>query len=210
MYAVFLRMLKVPIHRPSLVTGVFVWQFLATCLSDSLQCIVGNANLITKTSFPRAILPFSTVLANLLNFLLSVAVLLPYLAWEGAKFGALGVLPFAALTQFALCLGVSLIVSSANVFFRDTEHIVSVGMLAWFFLSPVVYDLEFIPPWALGLAFLNPMTGILTAYRNALLSMPVPAGASWMTPVSFALAWAVLFAGAWLFQRVQVRFAEEL
>lgn len=211
-YSVFLGLIRIPIHLPTLVTGIIVWQFLAMCLGDSLYSIVGNANLVTKAAFPRLILPVAMVGANAVNFLLSFVVLMVYLAIADTSFGALALLPAVMLTQTALCLGMALLVGSANVFFRDAEHILSVSMLAWFFLSPVIYEpqrvIDNFPTWVHAAFFSNPMTGILTAYRSVLLSQPLPA--LWLIGLSFGVAWLVLFLGLAVFRAVEPRFGDEL
>jgi ABC-type polysaccharide/polyol phosphate export permease len=213
-YATFLGILRVAIDLPTLVTGILVWQFLAMCLGDSLYAIVGNANLVTKSSFPRIMLPLSMVLSNLVNFLLSFIVLVVYLMVVRAVPGAWYWLPAALVTQTALCLGVALILSCANVFFRDTEHILSVVMLAWFFLTPVIYPVERViehfpnRPWLINLCFANPMTGVVSAYRSGLLSSPWPSAGH--TALSFVMAWIVLAVGLAIFQRVEPRFGDVL
>ena len=225
-YATFLRLLKVPMDLPSLVTGIIAWQFLSMCMGDSLYAIMGNANLVTKASFPRIILPGAMVLANTVNFLLSMAVLVVYLLIVKASFGLVIFLPLIILTQFALCLGMALIISSMNVFFRDTEHVLSTIMLAWFFLTPVVYEIWYVMPTAteiLGpsapyLFFANPMTGILAAYRWVFLS----AGAdSWhlvsaktqgwhLILLSTVISWVVLLIGTIVFKKAEPKFGDAL
>jgi lipopolysaccharide transport system permease protein len=211
-YSVFLGLLRVPIHLPTLVSGIIAWQFLAMCMGDSLHSIVGNANLVTKASFPRVILPLSMVGANAINFLFSFGVLSVYLLAAGADFGALYWLPGILLTHAALCLGMALMLGAANVFFRDTEHVLSVVMLAWFFLSPVIYEPQLVvdafPPWVQVAFFANPMSGILTAYRAALLSQPTPDAR--LLALSFGVAWAVFAAGLLVFRKVEPRFGDEL
>ena len=213
-YAIFLGLLKVPIPLPVLVTGIIVWQYLAMCLGDSLHSIVGNANLVTKAAFPRIILPLAMVQANLVNFLLSFAVVTVYLLIARVTFGALYWLPLIILSHFAVCLGVALIFSCANVFFRDTEHILSVIMLAWFFMTPVIYTVDLVtsnerlPRWIHYCFFANPMTGIVTSYRMVLLSGRGP-GAPLLF-ISFTVAWLILFAGMTVFQKFQMRFGDEL
>lgn len=222
-YATFLSVMHFRIPLPVLVTGIIVWQFLATCLGDSLYAIVGNANLVTKAAFPRLILPLSMVIANLVNFLLSSVVLLLYLLVMRVAFGPAYWLPLIVLTQFALCLGVALIISTANVFFRDTEHILSVMTLAWFFLTPIIYPISRVQdrfpssPWMLTLFFANPMTGIVTAYRTVLLSaeyravhLSAESYLPWQTALSFGVAWLILLIGLLVFQRAQHRFGDEL
>ena len=97
-YAIFLKILEFfdpsdPLFLPMLVCGIIVWQFLAMSLGDSLYAVLGNANLVTKTSFPRMILPLSMVIANLVNFLLSLVILFVYLLFVDAPFGPIWVLP---------------------------------------------------------------------------------------------------------------------
>ena len=177
-YSVFLGLIRFPMSLPVLVTSIIIWQFLAMCMGDALQSILGNANLVTKAAFPRVILPLSMVGANAINFLFSFAVLSVYLLIARVEFGALIYLPGIMLTQAALCLGMSLIIGTANVFFRDTEHVLSVVMLAWFFLTPVIYGPELVldnfPRWVQVLFFANPMTGILVAFHSPLWSASVP------------------------------------
>jgi lipopolysaccharide transport system permease protein len=214
-YSVFLKLLKLQMPIPVLVTGIITWQFLAMCLGDSLNAIIGNSNLVTKTAFPRIILPLAMVKANLINFLLSFVVLFVYLLIAGVDIGPLYYLPIIMITQFALCLGVALLVSCSNVYFRDTEHMLSMVMLAWFFMSPAIYDLKFIweklatmPEWVQTLVFLNPMFGILNSYRVCLLSSFSP-GIGYIA-ISFAVAWAVLFIGIAVFQKLEPGFGDEL
>ncbi len=183
-------------YLPFLVTGIVSWQFTSGVLSDSLHAIAGNANLVKKVWFPRAVLPTATVLANGVNFLLTSVVLLAYLALAGAlrlSAGTLWLVPALAM-QFLLCWGIALLFATLNVFFRDTEHLVGVLSLAWFFLTPVMYETALqtqaagrfarVPP---GLVYLNPMTGILALQRRALLGM------DW-TPEGISPAWVLLSA----------------
>jgi len=215
-YGVFAHILKFNKSRPDylqfLIIGIVVWQFLAMCLNDSLGVILGNANLIKKTSFPRFILPLSMVLANLINFMLTLVVLGGYLVGIHMTFGNIAILPLVMLTQSALCLGMSLILSTANVFFRDTEHILGVFVLAWFFLTPIFYPIEhqlaLLPPRVHWLAFLNPMTGIVCGYRSVLMSDSVEFGP--LTLVSCGVSWLIMVIGMFFFQYVEPRLADEM
>jgi len=99
-------------------------------------------------------------------------------------------------------------VSSLNVFFRDTEHILGVLMLAWFFMTPIIYEFSLIPSGFEYLACFNPMTGIVTAYRDALLSQNPMTPA--MIRLSLAVAWGSLLAGILLFHKLEPAFADEL
>jgi ABC-2 type transport system permease protein len=173
--------------------------------------VIGNANLVKKTPFPRLVLPLAMVLANLVNFLLSLVVAGIYLAATGARLEGAAWLAPAVATNVALCAGVSLVVSCVNVFFRDVQQMTSIVTVAWFFLSPVIYTGDVVGrafPALERLYYLNPMAGLLALYRRALLGTPLPPAG--FLGVSVAAAWALLLAGGLLFQRLQVRFADEL
>jgi len=218
-YAAFAAILRFNQGRPHylefLVTGIVIWQFLSMCLNDSLYAVMGNVNLVKKTAFPRIILPLSMVLSNLLNFMLTWIVLFAYLAFSGMHFEHLEMLPVILAVQTMLCLGLALLLSSMNVFFRDTEHILGIGTLAWFFLTPIFYplsmQLEFLPPKLSWLPFLNPMSGIVWGYRRVLLGGGADVAVSPVGPaVSAAVSLIMLLIGFSVFQRLQRRFGDEL
>ncbi len=226
-YAIFASILKFNSGRPHylefLVVGIVTWQFLAMCLNDSLHAVMGNANLIKKTRFPRIILPLAMVIANLANFLLSWVVLVIYLLCMRMPFEHLWLVPVVIGLQTCLCLGLALVLSTANVFFRDTEHILGVATLAWFFLSPVFYPVQMQMEqlrelaggalWIQYAAFLNPMTGIVWAYRRLLMSTwagDVPVLAAGQLGLSAAVCLAVLAIGIHVFRSCETRFGDQL
>ena len=214
MYACFAKILKFSDgtdYLPFLVSGIVIWQFTAGCMNDSLNAIVGNTNLVKKVFFPRIILPLSTAFANGVNYLLTLVVLIIYLILAGV-FSCSNIywLIPAVLMQLMLCIGISCVCSVSNVFFRDTQHIIGIGSLAWFFLSPVFYRLPMqcsavvsvfglaeTSQWQ-GIVFLNPMAGILCTYRAALMQnqLPVPEGVSlWWLLASAGVSFVVFVAG---------------
>lgn len=212
-YAFFLRLMKFQMPLEVLVTGIFVWQYLAMCLGDAPLAVVGSSNLVKKASFPRILLPLSTALANGVNFLLSMVIVAVFVRMYAGPFGVLWVFPLALITHTALCTGISLILSALNVFFRDVQHIVGIVGTAWFFLTPVIYDESILGqvttnPLVYRLFHANPMTGVLSLYRHALIGAPLPDAVSLV--MSVGISWLVLGAGVVLFQRLQSRFADEL
>ncbi|MBA4387817.1 MAG: hypothetical protein C0404_07540 [Verrucomicrobia bacterium] len=215
-YAVFARILKFNAGNPDylqfLIVGIVVWQFLVMCLNDSLGAIIGNANLIKRTSFPRIMLPLSMVLSNLVNFLLTLAVLIVYLLLVGMPMSSLLLFPLILMTHCALCLGLSLIISVVNVFYRDIEHVLGVATLGWFFLTPIFYpvysQVDRLPQHLQWIAFLNPMTGLVCGYRTVFMSSDVPAILS--MGVSALVSWVVLILGIMVFERAQASFADQM
>jgi ABC-2 type transport system permease protein len=160
------------------------------------------------------ILPLSAVLGNLVHFGLSLVVLAVALPLLGAppRFGWLH-LPWVIALQFLFCLGISLALSALNVFFRDVEHLVPIGLMSWFFVTPVIYSAEQVvgnptlPSWVAPVFFANPMAALLAWYRHAFLGDPLPPVALWPGLLG---AVAVFVLGALLFSRLEPRFADEL
>lgn len=215
-YWIFIRFMKFPMDPWSLLAGVLAWQFLTMCCGDSINAVAGHPNLVKKVYFPRIILPLATVLANLVNYLLSLVVLfvLTLLAGRLALGPALAALPLVIFAQFLFCLGLALIISCSSVYFRDTEHVVAALLMAWFFMSPVIYSLDFlsqgalVPHWLLGVYKLNPMAGFITLHRRIIMDGPPP---GWIAAVAaIVIPIVVLYAGLKIFRRYEPDFADEL
>jgi len=196
------------------LAGILSWNFTAGSLSAASRSITGSANLIDKIYFPREMLPLAVVVANLVNFLFSLVVFIPLAFLFGERFGwwALA-LPVVIGVQFLLVCGLSLIVAALNVFYRDTEAVLDVALTAWFFLTPVFWQLELLPNRILGVDVwrleytLNPMATLVTDYRYVLLyNYPVIRH----TLIALGLAVVFLAAGWTLFRHWSPRFAEEV
>lgn len=215
-YALFAKILRFSGSRPHyllfLVCGIVIWQFTVSCLNDGLNAVTGSSNLVKKTRFPRLALPVSLTLANTVNFLLTALVLIVFLVISRAQAGPLLYLLPALAGQLLLCLGIVMLVSAGNVYFRDLQHIVGVVSLAWFFLSPIFYDLEMqtalLPEGLAFLCYLNPMSGLLGSYRSALLADPPPPAAG--LAISLAVCLAVFLLGERVFARAQRGFGDVL
>ena len=213
-YLVFIRLMRFPTRLPELLVGVMVWQFLALCTGDAAGVVLGHASLVKKTWFPRVILPLSAVLGNLVHFGLSLLVLGVALPLLGAPPRAGWLLvPAVIALQFMLCLGLSLGLSALNVFFRDVEHLVPIGLMSWFFVTPVIYSAENVvgnptlPAWVSPVFFANPMAALLAWYRHALLGDPLPPVALWP---GLLVVVGIFGLGALVFSRLEPRFADEL
>ena len=159
--------------------AILPWNFFNAALSESVHSIVDNAHLIKKVYFPREVLPISVVASNLVNFLLALLVLFLMLFASGIGVTKWVVfLPLIVLAQFLFTLGWALILSTMNVFYRDTGIIMNVVLMAWFFLTPIIYPIDILPAsrQLLGLALpvrrlvyiLNPMASIVASYRTIL------------------------------------------
>ncbi len=209
-YLIFIRLMRFEMNLGLLLVGLLPWQFLVMCLNDSVTSITGNANLVKKTPFPRLVLPLSIVLANLVNFLLSLLVLFPFLYLLGyGVTQAIFWLPVVIGIQFFLCLGISLFVSCTHVYFKDIQHLLSVGLMAWFFLTPIIYPLSLIPEKYMKWFLLNPMASLVGFYRQVFLGEAVS------LPLIGSLACVAItavcfFVGIKVFQKYEPDFADEL
>lgn len=208
-YLVFIKLMRFAIELPVLLVAVIAWQFFIMCVSDSVGVITGSTNLVKKAYFPRAILPLATVIANLVNFLLSILVLMVILLLFKIPLGiTICWFPVVVLFHFILCLGLSFIFSCSNVFFRDTEHFIGVILMTWFFMTPIIYPLSKIPERFLNLYFLNPMAVLITMYRYVFLGKELPAVGTFY--YSFITIGFVFIIGWMIFSRYQKYFADEL
>jgi ABC-type polysaccharide/polyol phosphate export permease len=219
--AVFTVMQGAPVEKfPVFVlVGLLPWQFFADSVSGGTASIVGNSHLINKVYFPREILTISGVLSNLVNFLLALLMLIPILYLFNIPLTAWALLlPLMILIQLMFTLGVSLIVATANVFYRDVHMIISVALLAGFFLTPVFYPLSQLPEsymlfgvelnvWRL-MYYLNPMASIIENYRRILFySSPHALNFIFRT---FITSLGFLVIGLIVFYRYHNRFGEEI
>jgi homopolymeric O-antigen transport system permease protein len=198
-----------------LLCGLPVWVFFTTSLQSSSRSLVENANLIRKVRFPRQLVPLSMVATQLVAYVVMLAVVLVLcLVYQaGSRDTAWLALPMAALAV-GLVAGLSLAVASANAVYRDVEHLVTALLLPWFFLTPVLYDLDGIPgadrhPWLVDLIHWgNPLSPAVLAVRDPLFFGEAPtAGDSIYVAVSALLALAF---GALVFMRVDDRVAVEV
>jgi len=202
-----------------LLSGLLPWNFFSSGVMTSTSSVVANSNLVKKVYFPREVLPISSVLANLVNFLLALLVLFALLIVFRVRLSPyLWMLPIVILVQTCFILGIALVLSAVNVFYRDTLMVMDVVMLAWFFLTPVLYPIEILPRsyQVFGITLdihrmmyiLNPMASLIAAYRDLLYW-------GYRTRLDFFLrtavtAVAVLAFGYWFFLRYSSRFAEEV
>ncbi len=161
------------------------WSFLSESVMGGTNSIVGNAHLIKKVYFPREALPLSEVLSGLVNFLLALIVLFGMIfIFQVRLTGSVLVLPVVIVAQVLFTLGLVFFLSTANVFYRDTQHIMQVVMQAWFFLTPIFYPIDIIPESAtiLGISInlqlwvrrLNPMASLVASYRDILFKGETP------------------------------------
>ena len=223
-FSVFLR-IQPTVGDPSglhsyavfLLVALLPWQFHVTSLTEATRAITSNAPLVTKIYFPRWVLPTSSVLARFLTLLVEMAVLLVLIAvLQGhIAFQWIPVVLALMLLQLLFTIGLALMISAANVYFRDVQHFLGVALAPWMFLTPILYPLNMVPADRefLGIGYrtlyqLNPMVSWAKAYRNVLYDLRFPSVERWLAIV--AATAIVLALGFRVFNRLEPRMAEEV
>ena len=220
-----------------LFCGLLPWTWFAASLMDAANSLIAGGNLIKKLIFPAEILPVVSVLSNGVHYLLGLPVYLAF--WLIFKPDGLSVhvawLPLVIFTQLVLSLGLGLILAALSVHFRDIRDILANTLTLWFFLTPIIYSQQFLWEkaeaaeaaylaataagletssfyWVSGavarLLDFNPMSHIIEGYHTAIFEGSL---VPWKRlPVTLIVAFVILFAGYWLFDRLRDSFPEEV
>jgi lipopolysaccharide transport system permease protein len=187
--------------------GLLPWSYFAKSLNACTESLVGNSSLITKVYFPRLIIPLSSVLSGLVDFLIAFSILLAMMFYYQIipTLAAL-LLPFLILMAMTTALGVGLWFSALNVQYRDIRYAISFLVQFWFFATPVVYPSNLVPERWRFLYSLNPMAGVVEGFRGALLGK---GQLDWpMFTVSIAVVVFLVLTGTFYFRRMEKGFAD--
>lgn len=185
------------------------WTYFTTAISQAAFTVIGNADIIKKVYFPREILPISVVTSGAVNFVISTIIILAFVIFSGVGLSWYIVLyPFILLIQYILLLGIGFIVSSVTVYFRDLEHIIGVVLMAAFYATPIVYNIQQLPYALQVLVNLNPMTHLINGYRDIFYYHQMPNMEILFILLGISLVLTVI--GYFVFKKLQKGFAEEL
>ena len=189
--------------------GLIPWTFFTTAISQSAFTIVANGNIIKKVFFPREILPISVVTSATVNFLISSIIIVIFCLVFGLGITKYIIFyPVILIIQYILLLGISFILSAITVYVRDVEHFVQIILMVLFYATPIVYDGSNIPEAFRFIIILNPMSHIITAYRDIFYSQKTPDIAS--LGIVLAISLVLCIGGYLIFNKLQKGFAEEL
>ena len=188
-------------------TALIPWTLFSKALQDASRSLVANSHMITKVYFPRMILPLSSVMAGVVDFLIAFVVLLGMMGFFNI-FPTVNVLvlPLFLLLALVTAVGVGLWLSALNVLFRDINYVLPFLTQFWMFLTPVAYPSSMVPSEWQVIYALNPMTGVVEGFRWALLGTGQPPGI--MTLVSSITAVVLLISGMFYFRRMERLFAD--
>jgi len=234
-FGVFLKN-NVPWFAVLFMSGFLIWSFFNSATLDATGAVVGNANLVRKVRFPRVVLPLASVGFAGVHLALQLLVFFLFLipSYPDAFGPQLLLLVPALAVTVIFTVAMSLLASSLNVRYRDVQHLLEVALLAWFWLTPIVYPVTLVRNelagagvlWMFKLYMANPMTAVVVAAQRAVYVHPVvigndgtlvqvlPTGGygfylQWLA-VAAVISAVLLVAGLWTFRRLQADFAEEL
>jgi ABC-2 type transport system permease protein len=205
-----------------LLCGLLPWTFFANAVSSGMGSLVANAGLITKVYFPRLVLPVSAVFSVAYNWLFEMLILVLAILIVGGFVWPW--LPFVVLMMLVLAVfaaGIALLLSIANVYFRDTQYLLSIILQIWMYMTPIVYPITLVadqsdriggllgtPVTILDIYTLNPMLHFVEVFRTLLYDNTWPAVPDVIACVIWAIVAVVL--GVWAFSRKEKRLAELL
>lgn len=194
--------------------GLVPWMFLANGLTAATGSLVSNRQLVTKVYFPREVLPLAAILSALIDFVISGTILILLAVYYHLRSGvwsyqfhwSILLVPLVLVVQIIFMCGMGLLLSMANLFYRDVGFLFRSLIQLWMFLTCVVYQLDSATGWKRLVIQSNPMTPIIRAYRDCILFGRVP-----LTP-SFAgatvISILILMTGWRWFRRREFEFAE--
>jgi lipopolysaccharide transport system permease protein len=188
-------------------TALLPWQLFSRALNEGSMSLIAHERVITKTYFPRILLPASAVLASLIDFGIAFLVLIGFILFYGVHPGlAIFTLPVFVLLVVMTAFGVSLWLAAFNVLYRDVRYVLPFLTQLWMFATPIIYPVSVVPDsWRL-LYSLNPMVGVVEGFRWALLGNT--SGMDSMFVLSALVVAGVLAGGILYFQSVQQTFAD--
>lgn len=158
---------QIPEYPAFVLSGLLAWNWCQSSVIGGVYSITGNAHLIKKVAFPRELLPLSSVLSNGVNFALALIPMMG-IAWAYGKPPStyLLLLPLVVAMQLVFLTGLALALGALNVYFRDTQSVIDVAVLAWFFLTPVWYEVANLSQQYSRLIYIvNPMASFISLYR---------------------------------------------
>jgi lipopolysaccharide transport system permease protein len=209
---VFSVIARFPIHRYPvfLLSGLLPWNAFTAAVSSASTSLIANANLVRRVRFPLEFLPLTAVLSGIVNLLLSLVILVIFALGFRQPLGLpLLILPLLLALQVLFTTGVCLFLSALNVYFRDVEYLVGIGLTALFFLSPVIYPLSSVSGNRLAIFLqFNPMTWLVTSYQAIWHDNSWPR-LDYLGAFAVA-AVAMMLLGRYVFRRLESRFAEEV
>lgn len=189
--------------------GLLAWNFFASALKFGINSLTSNSGLVTKIYFPREVFPVSAVLVSIVDFAVASTAIVVLMWYYGTGVHwTIVFLPIVLLVHTIFTMAVALILSVANLFYRDVKYLFEIALTVWMFVTSVLYPIERLGGRTAEIMAWNPMTPIIDAYRDVLVRGVVPDVAHFgvatiISVVTFLVAWV-------MFHRSEFEFAENI
>lgn len=187
---VFSQVMRTEIKHFSILvlSALLPWNFFINSIMESTTSMESNAQVLRQFVMPRLAIPISIVTANLLNFLFGFLIVIPiFIIFNTAIIKCIFILPLVILLHFIFTLGVSLVFSVVNIYFKDFSQLLNTLVMFFFWLTPVFYTLEMIPQSYRWLVLANPSTCFVDIYRSLLYSGNFGSPLMWVLAFLFSL-----------------------
>jgi lipopolysaccharide transport system permease protein len=185
------------------------WTYFQSSFQSSSFSVSLNSALVTKIYFPRVLLPLAAIIVPFVDFLLASSILGGMMVWYHVSIGWAALLaPLFILLAAVTALGAGLLFSVANVRYRDVPYVIPFLVQIWFYCSGVIYPIGALKPHWQWILSLNPMTGVITGFRWALVGTPPPHAGQFA--VSVAMAGLLFLFGLTVFRGFEPRFADTI
>ena len=198
---------EIPDYALYLIAGLFAWQWIANTASTANFYFLGNRSLIKKVRFHRAALVLAGVVNESVHFAVSIPVILGFMLYYGKapRLEWLWAVPALLLVQLAMTFGMGLVIATSNLFFRDLERLVTLVTHLLFYVSPIVYAADKLPPEYNWILYANPFASFVLCWQGVFYGTSVP-----MVYFGVALTWSLgwLAMGLLVYTRNVWRFAE--
>lgn len=173
--------INIPNYAFFVLAGILPWLFFNNALSETTTSFIAKSNLLKQGIFPREFIPIACVIANLLNFLVGLAFLVPlFVIVNPAVTAVLPWLIMVTALYFIFIAGLGMIFSCANVFFRDLSHLLSAVFMIWFWVTPVFYSLDMLGEDFRWVCLINPVSYFVISYQGVLSQAKSPSGITWL------------------------------
>jgi ABC-type polysaccharide/polyol phosphate export permease len=200
---------QIPNYTIFLFSGLVAWTMIQQTVIIATSSIVGNQGLIRRVYVPKLIFPLANVLARYIDHLILTAVLLGAMAVFKAPFTwSLLFLPAAVLLNLVFSLGLSLLTTTAHIRIRDVEHVISIGFQILFYITPILYTIDVLPPKFRTVLLLNPVYYFVEAFRYPVAYGAFPPG--WVLWRAGLIAVVTFAAGLLVFSRKEKYFVYHL
>lgn len=210
-YLIFSKVFKsgIEMFHVFLVVGIMPWNFFSEALSSGTGCIIEHSDMTKKIYFPREVLPIAAVSSRFVNLLLTFIVVFCVIIISGKGISQNVIyLPVVLIIEYILALGMVFILAAVNVYFRDIQHIIGVFLMAWVWMTPIMYSFEVLTGIMKTIVTLNPMTSIIIACQDILYYQTKPDFMRLGKTGLFSIV--LLIVGEIVFCHLEKNFAEEL